>query len=71
MRRSRPPEILRKCQMLRGVDVLVAKEDHLPAQQRGLDLVDLVAAQWPGQVHAVDLCAGEDGKRPDIQPRAC
>jgi len=70
MRRGRPAEMLREGQVLRMLDVLVAEEHDLPAPQRRLDLVDLVLRQWLPEVHAVDLGAGEDGKRPDIQPRA-
>src|SRR6478609_1967233 len=52
-----------KCQVLRVIDVLIAKEHHLPRQQGSSDLSDLAVAQRESEIHSLNFCPDVTGLR--------
>ena len=59
----------REVQVLRVIDVLVAKKHDLPAVERGAYGRHQRRRERLAQIHAMYLRAGEDRKRPDVQKR--
>lgn len=66
---SQLAKLARKGQMLLMAQMLIAKENHLPAQQGRADGVNFRCAQWLLQLDAANQCTDVGGLRGDVDVR--